>query len=1335
MTPKPEIFSILEQEENNFFENQLKEAISKNLLIVNEIYNNEPALHYALRNGKTNFAKILIEYNADLNKTDNEGNNALHIAAEGGLPEEMINLLVYHGASLKKKNKLNYTPAQAAENNMHSPLASHIKKLDNIFIAINGNHTKQIEQMLQDYPERLNEKNESGDTPLLHALKQDNEKYAIGFINSGAGIKSVDKNGNTALHLAAQKGYVDCIRKLLKKDSTLINQLNNVGDTPLIRAAASGMQEAVQELISRGANLDLQGEHNLTALHWAVGTNQSDIAEMLLAHNADTTLVSNYGTLLQIAQSKNVDAKLITILKKLQEKIDQENDLFKALDAGNEEAINKLIKNKNNLEKRNDNGDTPLLYCLKNKKLQKHASKLIAVPVDLNAQDNNGNTALHLAAQNGLSTTIKKLLKNPSYDKTITNKQGQTALMLAAQQKNQHAINPLIKAGMQLDAQDNNGKTALHYAVEKKNQNMTTILINAGASIDIQDKNNKTPLQLAPKNSTIVKALQGHKTKIELENNIFYAIYNENEARIKQLLTQDPNNLEIRWNGDTPLLYCLKNNKLSIALAFIQEANANLLAADDNGNTALHVAADRGYDIVIQTLLERNIDANIKNKNNVTALHCSAQQGHLEIAKMLVQKNADVNALDDTQSTPLHWAAYFNQPNIIKFLAQQPEINLNLKNNNGLTPFMSAAHFNKPEAAFALLQAGAALDETINTAQFSEQIAQIIIAYKKYNDIFDAIDQKETNRIQILIDTNKSNLEKRHFNDNDTPLLYCIKKNEAKFTKYAKNLIIDKKADITAIDRHGNTPLHCACGTGDIEIIKAILNKNAPIDAKNSYNQTPLIIAAFNNQTDAVNTVLIKNPSVNQADSFGNTALHYAAIKNNDTMVKALLTQGADVYAKNNQGKTPADVAGNTTKTILQGHQAHIELENNIFHAINTNNTQRVKELLKDPAARESKLSEQTPLFYCLNNNKPEIALMCIDAGVNIETQDAEGSKLIHMASYFGFADVVAKLLDRGADINQTNNQKLTPLHFAAEQNKIQIASILIDKGANVDAQTLSKETPLHLAATQNHTEMVKLLLTNKASIDLQNTEGQTALHLAVAYKKPEAVQVLIENNSSMDIKDKNEKTPLDLAQDNSKAKEILIRNDIFTAIDNNDHTLIQMLAKNKHNLNRIKGDTKDAPLLYALRHAKPEIALSLIQYGANIDAADVQKYNALHFASQHNYFDIAQALTSNDKLINAQNTQDGNTPLHFAIMYADINMVSLLLVADALFDIKNNMNKTAFELAKDYNKTEVVQLIESIPTPLTRGFFKIKYRLNNLKKKLQVLGSALSELRTKLVD
>ena len=81
------------------------------------------------------------------------------------------------------------------------------------------------------------------------------------------------------------------------------------------------------------------------------------------------------------------------------------------------------------------------------------------------------------------------------------------------------------------------------------------------------------------------------------------------------------------------------------------------------------------------------------------------------------------------------------------------------------------------------------------------------------------------------------------------------------------------------------------------------------------------------------------------------------------------------------------------------------------------------------------------------------------------------------------------------------------------------------------------------------------------------------------------------------------------------------------------------------------------------------------------------------------------------------------------------MNMASLLLVADALFDIKNSMNKTAFELAKDYNKTEVVQLLESIPTPLTRGFFKIKYRLNNLKKKLQVLGGALSELRTKLVD
>lgn len=1340
MSSTPEIFKIIDRTEN--FTSDLSDYLDTNksnlTTILSQTYNDAQPLHYALKEQKFIFAKILVKYGADVNALDNQGNNSLLQAALAlenyAGSTDIIDFLIKNGASTKIKNKNGETLENILTDLMQGYTSDTVKKLDNIFTAIDGNHEKQIKQMLLDYPERLNTKNESGDTPLLYALRHNNDLYALGFINSGADLQAIDNDGNTALHLAAQNGYTDCVKALLTQRGDLINQPNNMGDTPLIRAAASDKTEIVEMLISSGANLNHQGAHGLTALHWAAGKNKADIVEILVTQGADITISSNHGSPLELALKQN-SVQAGKILEKRQEQINVKNDIFKAIDANDEDAISKLIQsNKKNLENRNADGDTPLLYCLKNKK-SKLASKFIAVPVDINAQDKDGNTALHLAAQNGLTATIKKLLKNTTCNSNKKNNAGQTPLMLAAQQKNQHVPKHLIDGGAQLNEQDKNGKTALHYAVEKKNEALVKNLIQAGALVDIKDNNNKTPLEIAPNKSQIQNDLKAHKNKLELENNIFYAIYKEDGKRINELLNQDQNNLETTFNGDTPLLYSLKNNKAAIAAAFIQTTAANLLAADTNGNTALHLATQYGYDDVVQELLNKGINPNLQNNNNETPLHHAAEKGYQTIATMLIGKGAHINTQDNDGNTPLHWAAYYNQDAIIKLLAQQPGINLNLPNNGNVTAFMYAAGSNKPQAADALLQAGAAIDDAINASSFAPEIAQIITVYKKYNDIFDALDAKDTHRIQNLINKDKSNVEKRHFDDNDTPLLYCIKKNDNKYNEYAKNLIVAEEANITAYDQHGNAPLHCACGTGNSDIINTLLIKNAPIDQKNSYNQTPLIIAAFNNQTGAINTLLTKNPSINHKDNAGNTALHYAALKNNKAIITALLAQGADVYAKNHAGKTPHDLAdSNEIQTILADHQTKIELDNNIFHAIDTNNIQRINQLLADPNNRESRSSELTPLQYSLNNGKPEIALICIKAGADCNTQGPQENAALHMACYFGFTNVVTELLDKGVNPNLKNNQKVTPLHFAAQQNRLDIVNIMIDRGADVNAQTINKTTPLHWAAEQNHAKMINLLIEKGATIDSKNTDGQTALHCAATHNKPEATQALIENGASLDIKDKNEKTPLELAQENSVTQKILKNNDIFDAISNTNYELINTLSKNTRYINRVQNDTKNTPLLYALTKAKPEIALMLIKCGANTNATNIMGYNALHLAAQRNYVDVAELLACNTALINAQNVFDGNTPLHLAIInYADINMASLLLAYDASFDIKNNINMTQLELAKNHNKIELIQLMESLELPLNRNLFKLKYKLTRLKGKLQVLRNTLSQLKAKL--
>ncbi|KAI0639688.1 ankyrin [Trametes polyzona] len=65
-------------------------------------------------------------------------------------------------------------------------------------------------------------------------------------------------------------------------------------------------------------------------------------------------------------------------------------------------------------------------------------------------------------------------------------------------------------------------------------------------------------------------------------------------------------------------------------------------AKDENGYTALHLAADRGHTEVVRVLLERGADREIKDQDGFTAKELAEVAGHDEI----------VNLLSDTRNQP-----------------------------------------------------------------------------------------------------------------------------------------------------------------------------------------------------------------------------------------------------------------------------------------------------------------------------------------------------------------------------------------------------------------------------------------------------------------------------------------------------------------------------------------------------------------------------------------------------------------------------------------------------------------------------------------------------------
>ena len=83
------------------------------------------------------------------------------------------------------------------------------------------------------------------------------------------------------------------------------------------------------------------------------------------------------------------------------------------------------------------------------------------------------------------------------------------------------------------------------------------------------------------------------------------------------------------------------------------------------GDTALHIAANRGHESVARTMISQGIDVNIRGWGNRTTLMFAAWAGQRKVAKLLVRRGAGLNLQDGTGWTALMRAAYRGDTSIV----------------------------------------------------------------------------------------------------------------------------------------------------------------------------------------------------------------------------------------------------------------------------------------------------------------------------------------------------------------------------------------------------------------------------------------------------------------------------------------------------------------------------------------------------------------------------------------------------------------------------------------------------------------------------------------------
>ena len=149
-----------------------------------------------------------------------------------------------------------------------------------------------------------------GATALLWAAHWDDHDIVDRLLAAKANVNAADDRGVTPLARACENTSLAMVNKLLAAGADP-NRAQLSGLTPLMTAARTGNLEVVKALLAKGANVNAATEDaNASALMWALSGNHDEIARTLIAAGADVRRSTTKGFTPLMFAARNGDVEM-----------------------------------------------------------------------------------------------------------------------------------------------------------------------------------------------------------------------------------------------------------------------------------------------------------------------------------------------------------------------------------------------------------------------------------------------------------------------------------------------------------------------------------------------------------------------------------------------------------------------------------------------------------------------------------------------------------------------------------------------------------------------------------------------------------------------------------------------------------------------------------------------------------------------------------------------------------------------------------------------------------------------------------------------------------------